>query len=316
MDETKKIKGRPKTIKSELRHCKQCRKQFTYSNYSDRLGLFCSRKCFIQLKRENATAYRIKAFALLPNLCFYCNEDAKNKLLVHHLDNDFLNNKIENLQIICAKCHNNQHNNRNITMRFNKFKEGQILRGIRYVLDGLRMDISDDNFKGTPERVLRMYYELLQGCGKNSEKEIDNLFSSSFPSTYNGIILSKNIICFSMCPHHLLPVEYTVDIGYIPQKNMLGVSKISRLVNILARRLVLQETFTKDIITRLTKSLEVKGAMVVVTGKHMCMRMRGIEQEGSAIVTSSIGGIFETDLKARQEFLNLREHNFSSLTQV
>ncbi len=298
------VLGRPKTRIIQTRVCKQCNKSFDYFS-ADRSGMFCNHKCYLQFSRENSTNYRIKAFALLPNECFYCQGTEKGKLLVHHIDKDWLNNDIENLQILCTNCHRKQHKGDN--SRFKKFKEGDILRGIRLILSGLRVDLKDENFKGTPERVLRSYYELFEGI--DSEKELEELFSESFPSNYEGMIIVDPIICFSMCPHHLLQIEYEINIAYIAEpsqhRKMLGLSKIARIAQLLSRRLVLQESLTHDIASAFMKNLNANGVMVVVKGKHNCMRTRGINKPESKTITSTVRGTFEKDSNARLEFLAL-----------
>ncbi len=296
-------KGRKISVPRENKICKQCHKKFVWINYKDRSGLFCSHKCSVQFSRENSTQYRIKAFALLPNECFYCQEK-KGKLLVHHKDKDFLNNDINNLQILCNSCHKKQHKHDN--SRFKQFKEGDILRGIRLILSGLRVDLKDPNFKGTPERVLRSYYEIFEGETKDLDKKLKEIFSASFPSEYDGLVIESKIKVFSTCPHHMRDIEYNIDVGYISTKGRaLGLSKIARVAKLLARRLVLQETLTHEICDAFMKNLKADGVMVVVKGKHNCMRMRGIENPDSITTTSSVGGLFKTDKAARNEFLEL-----------
>jgi GTP cyclohydrolase I len=184
----------------------------------------------------------------------------------------------------------------------NKFKDEQIIQGWKLILDGLRLDLKDANFKGTPERILRSYYEIFQGL--NSEEEIKKLFLTSFPSNYKGMVIVDNIKCFSVCPHHLLTVEYKVHVGYISENKMIGISKLPRLVQLLARRPVLQETFTEDISKILMDNLKAEGVMVMVYGMHNCMRIRGIEKPDAVTITSSIKGIFEEHV-VREEFMSL-----------
>lgn len=186
-----------------------------------------------------------------------------------------------------------------------KFDEQKIENSILLLLEGIGINHKDENFLKTPERVVKSYKELLKGHSVDLDEEIKSIFQASFPSNYSGIVLITNIKCFSVCPHHLLPVEYIVDVGYISENRMVGISKLPRLVELLAKRLVLQETFTEDITANLIKFLKANGAMAVVRGKHMCMRMRGIEKPDADTITSSAAGIFLTDVSARQEFLQL-----------
>lgn len=191
----------------------------------------------------------------------------------------------------------------NNNMENTKFKDAQIMEGVALILDGLHLKKDDENLVETPRRILRSYYELFEGI--NATEQLKELFNKSFPSDYDGMIIVDNISCFSMCPHHFLPVEYTVHVGYLPKSRMLGLSKLPRLVQLLARRPVLQEQFTKDIVTALATGLDTAGAIAVVTGLHNCMRMRGVEKPNATTRTSSVAGIFQTDRSAKEEFLSL-----------
>lgn len=187
-----------------------------------------------------------------------------------------------------------------------KFNDELLLESITGIIKGLGQDLTDSNFKETPDRVLRSYYELFEGH-LDLDKKLEKIFSKSFPSTYKGIIAEKNIEAASFCPHHLLPIKYSVDVGYISQNGkMLGLSKIIRLTRLLARRLVLQETFTQDIVDYLTKYLGADGAIAIVRGDHMCMSIRGVNAPDTTTVTSAVKGLFADPEKgARQEFLQI-----------
>ena len=185
-----------------------------------------------------------------------------------------------------------------------KFKDKQILKAWKLIIDGLGLDLKDENLRETPERMLKSYYEIFQGI--SADDKIKEFFKKSFPSTYKGIVTVQNIKCFSMCPHHFLPVEYTVHIGYISEKGkMLGISKLARVAELLARKPELQETFTEDIAKTLMKELRAEGAIAVVYGQHMCMRMRGIQKPESVTITSSVLGRFKTNHDTRKEFYDI-----------
>jgi GTP cyclohydrolase IA len=171
-----------------------------------------------------------------------------------------------------------------------------ILKGLQRVFN---LDISDPNFKDTPKRFARAYYEIFSGI--NSDTEIKEILSTAFPSTYHGMVVAKDIHCWSMCPHHILPVEYNVNLGYIPSENVLGISKLSRIVELLAKQPKLQEDFTQDIVNILQKNINPDGVIVQVSGRHLCMAMRGAKQQDSVTLTSRIIGAFENE-STRQEF--------------
>lgn len=172
------------------------------------------------------------------------------------------------------------------------------------MLEGLGLDILDPNLVETPKRVAKAYAEMLDGM--NKEGEIKALFMKSFPSVYSGIIKQTDIRTVSVCPHHFLPITYSIDIGYVSTKGkMLGLSKLTRLSEILSHRAVLQEDLTDTIASTLMKELDADGVMVVVRGIHGCMSFRGVGQPNVTTITSSIKGTFEDDLGLRQEFINL-----------
>lgn len=184
-----------------------------------------------------------------------------------------------------------------------------IEKGMRLILKGLQQDfglnLSDVNFKDTPKRVARAYNEIFEGL-KDTEINVKKILSTAFPSKgYESLIFCTDIIVFSMCPHHFLPVEYKVSVGYIPSKDgmVLGASKIPRLVELLAKRPVLQETLTIDIANYLN-DLNPIGVAVVISGVHFCMRMRGVKKM-SSFETSAMKGAFMDNPASRKEFFDL-----------
>lgn len=178
--------------------------------------------------------------------------------------------------------------------------------GVATILEGLNVDMEDENFQETPDRVARAYIEMLGGQEIGIlNNELSSIFSKSFPTEYEGIVIAPHCETIGMCPHHLLPIRYEIDIAYIANKRALGLSKLPRVAQLLSKRLVLQETLTQDILDVFVKSLKPKGVIVVIRGSHGCMSYRGIKEKNSKIITSSLYGVFETDPIARQEFLAL-----------
>ena len=181
-------------------------------------------------------------------------------------------------------------------------------KAAKYILIGLNelgFETDYDNFHDTPKRFARAYCEIFSGC-KDTQKQVDQILSTSFPSQGSeNMIVAKDIVCFSACPHHLLPVEYHVCVGYIPSKDgsVLGISKLARLVNVLAKRPALQETFTQEICDALD-SVGSMGSIALVEGQHMCMRMRGAKATNTTITTTSVSGYFKDNPTTKQEFLN------------
>lgn len=162
----------------------------------------------------------------------------------------------------------------------------------------------DDNFRETAERAAKAAQEMVRPVAE-IEQEIDDLLTKTFPARYDQMVISKHNICFGLCPHHLLPVIYRVSAAYIPKDRVVGISKLSRLIRLLARRPVLQEDLTHELAELLFSRLGSKGAAVYVEGLHMCMAARGVEAHEARLVTSAVRGVFTEQLSTRQEFLDL-----------
>ncbi len=276
-------------IEKKKRICQQCGKEFLLET-NDRRGIFCSHECYVLNSKQTAENYRIKAFANLPNKCFYCDEKNPDNLHVHHKDRNHYNHEIDNLMIVCNKHHAKVHKVERMASKDSKFKEAAIMRAWRDIIKALGLNVNDPNFKDTPFRILKSYYELFEGI--NAEDKIKDTLITAFPSDYQGMVVVNNISCFSMCPHHFLPVEYHIDFGYIPNGKVLGISKLGRFISILARQPMLQEDFTFQVTKLFNEFVNPKGSIVQVRGRHMCMVMRGAKQERGWTLTSDITGIF------------------------
>lgn len=166
-----------------------------------------------------------------------------------------------------------------------------VAAGVAAILNGLGMDLTDPNLRDTPKRVSRMYAETLAGH-QNLDGQIDQILSATFPSKSQNMILVQNIEAFSMCPHHMLPVHYNVHVAYLPSSSVVGLSKLSRLVNVLAKRLVIQEQLTQDIVTTLMRIPGCRGAACLLEGVHYCMVMRGVRQSQTETKTVAFEGVF------------------------
>lgn len=171
-------------------------------------------------------------------------------------------------------------------------------QGVDLILKGLGVDQENENFKDTPNRVAKAYLELCSGL------EEPTFTLKSFPTDYKGMVIVKPIKTVGMCPHHLLPVEFEIYVGYIPNKKAVGLSKIPRVVEWLAHAPVLQEDLTKNIVDYLDNALKPQGVIVVVKGKHSCMRLRGIRQTHGEMITSHFNGNFK-QIDTRNEFMGL-----------
>lgn len=157
----------------------------------------------------------------------------------------------------------------------------------------------------TPERVAKALAFMTQGYQRN----IDQLLNGAlFPIEYDEMVIVKDIDFFSMCEHHLLPFFGRVHVGYLPNKKVVGLSKIPRIVDTFARRLQVQERLTVQVAETLSNTLNAHGVGVVVEARHLCMMMRGVEKQNTIAVTSSMLGAFRSQSQTRLEFLKLIRH--------
>ena len=169
------------------------------------------------------------------------------------------------------------------------------------ILYTLGMDMTDDSLKGTPKRVAKMYVnEIFSGLNpKNKPKAwtIDNKYK------YGEILVEKNITLYSTCEHHLLPIVGKAHIAYISNGNVVGLSKMNRIVQYYAQRPQVQERLTIQIVRELQNVLNTKDVACVIDAKHLCVNQRGIKDISSSTVTCEFGGVFKNESK-KQEFLD------------
>lgn len=154
----------------------------------------------------------------------------------------------------------------------------------------------------TPDRVERMLRFMTQGY----QQDIDHLLNGAlFPIDYDEMVIVKDIDLFSLCEHHLLPFFGKCHVGYLPNKKVVGLSKIPRIVDAFSRRLQVQERLTVQIAETLQRKLNAHGVGVVIEARHLCMMMRGVEKQNTIAVTSHMLGDFRTQQQTREEFLKL-----------
>jgi len=154
----------------------------------------------------------------------------------------------------------------------------------------------------TPERVAKAFAFMTQGY----RRDIDQLLNGAlFPIEYDEMVIVKDIDFFSLCEHHLLPFYGRVHVGYLPNKKVVGLSKIPRIVDVFARRLQVQERLTVQIAETLKSKLNARGVGVVVEARHLCMMMRGVEKQNTVAVSSCMLGAFRSQPHTRLEFLKL-----------
>ncbi len=180
---------------------------------------------------------------------------------------------------------------------------------VRGILEELGEDPERDGLVRTPNRVARSLRFLTKGY---AEDPVTILNNALFDVTYDEMVLVKDIDFFSLCEHHILPFFGRVHVAYIPNGKVVGLSKIPRLVEMFARRLQVQERFTMQIAETIEKVLAPRGVAVVAESIHLCMMMRGVEQQNAFAITSSLKGVFQADPKTRSEFMELIRHHKAS----
>lgn len=178
----------------------------------------------------------------------------------------------------------------------------KIEKAIRSVLEAIGEDPSRTDLKATPKRVAEMYEEVFEGIKKDPAEELEILLAED----HDEIVLLRGIPLYSVCEHHLLPFIGKVHVAYIPKgKRVTGLSKLTRVVNVLSKRLQVQERLTTEIADVIMKKLRPLGVLVVIEAEHLCMSMRGVKKPGVITVTSAVRGIFKQNEKTRAECLAL-----------
>ena len=168
------------------------------------------------------------------------------------------------------------------------------------LLKAVGEDPEREGLKNTPDRVARMYTELLSGYSMDPERIINGAL---FNITYDEMVLVRDIEFYSLCEHHMLPFIGRAHVAYLPAGRVIGLSKIPRIVDMYARRLQVQERMTRQIADILQATLEPQGVAVVVEGMHLCSMMRGVKKHDARMTTSAMHGAFRANLATRQEFL-------------
>jgi len=173
---------------------------------------------------------------------------------------------------------------------------------VRTILDNVGEDSERDGLIGTPDRIARMYDEVLGGYHVDPVKLVNGAL---FDVDYSEMVLVRDIEYFSMCEHHMLPFYGRAHVAYLPTDKVIGLSKIPRLVEMFARRLQVQERMTHQIADMLDEILAPRGIAVAVEGQHMCSTMRGVKKEHPVMFTSAFLGGFKEDRELRKESLDL-----------
>ena len=183
-----------------------------------------------------------------------------------------------------------------------RFDDEKIEQGVRMILEGIGEDPGRGGLRETPARVARMYREVFAGIGQDASQLVTVVEGAD----HDEMIMVRDIPIYSMCEHHLIPFSGKAHVAYIPnkQQQITGLSKIARVVDLLAKRPQVQERLTTEIAEALDEALSPRGVFVVIECEHLCMTMRGIKKPGSVTVTSAVRGLFRTDARTRQEAMS------------
>ncbi|HLC04948.1 MAG TPA: GTP cyclohydrolase I FolE [Anaerolineales bacterium] len=176
----------------------------------------------------------------------------------------------------------------------------EIESAVRQLLEAFGEDVARQGLERTPQRVARMFDELLAGYRVNPEALINDAL---FDVEYDEMVIVRDIEFYSLCEHHMLPFLGSAHVAYLPLKSVIGLSKIPRIVDMFARRLQVQERMTRQIADFIDTAVQPHGVAVVIEGLHLCATMRGVKTANARMVTSAMTGTFRSNQVTREEFL-------------
>jgi GTP cyclohydrolase I len=182
----------------------------------------------------------------------------------------------------------------------------EVEMAVRRLLEAFGEDVNREGLERTPERVARMYDELLAGYRVDPHAMINDAL---FDVAYDEMVIVRDIEFYSLCEHHMLPFIGSAHVAYMPTDKVIGLSKIPRIVDLFARRLQVQERMTRQIAEFIEAAVHPQGVAVVVEGLHLCSMMRGVKKANARMVTSAMWGAFKENDATRQEFLDLIGHS-------
>jgi GTP cyclohydrolase I len=179
--------------------------------------------------------------------------------------------------------------------------QDRIRRAVREILAAVGEDPDREGLQDTPDRVARMYAEIFSGLHANPAEHLQKTFTQK----HDELVLVKDIEFASCCEHHLLPFTGKAHIAYLPAGKVVGLSKLARVVDVLARRPQVQERMTEDLADLIMREINPRGVGVVIEASHSCMTIRGVRKPGSKTITSALRGICKTNPTTRAEMLSL-----------
>lgn len=179
--------------------------------------------------------------------------------------------------------------------------KNKVQEAVKLLLEGIGEDVNREGIKETPDRIARMCEEIFGGMDMDAKE----ILSKRFTVDSKEMVLEKDITFYSSCEHHLLPFFGKAHIAYIPNGEVVGISKLARTLEVYAKRPQIQEQLTGQVADALMDNLAPKGVMVMIEAEHMCMSMRGIKKPGSKTVTIATRGEFETNEGLKRQFYEM-----------
>ena len=170
------------------------------------------------------------------------------------------------------------------------------------IITDIGEDVTRPGLVDTPKRAAKAFEFLTRGYSQSVDEVVNNAL---FPSESDEMVMAQDVEMYSLCEHHMLPFIGKCHVAYIPTGEVLGLSKVARIVDVFARRLQIQETLTRQIAEAIQEVTQAQGVGVIVEAQHMCMMMRGVEKQNSLMKTSAMLGTFRSSQKTRDEFLSL-----------
>ena len=183
-------------------------------------------------------------------------------------------------------------------------KDLQICRNVLEILGAIGDDPTREGLRDTPDRVSRMYKELFSGVGIDPVTALSTIFEEEHDQ-YQSVVILRDVSFYSMCEHHLLPFFGMAQIGYLPMGKVCGASKLVRALEIVSKRLQLQERLTVQLAQAIHSGLKADGVAIIIEAEHLCMTMRGVTKAGSRIVTSAVRGPFQSSGMKSSELLSM-----------
>jgi len=179
----------------------------------------------------------------------------------------------------------------------------KIERAVEMILEAIGEDTDREGLRLTPSRVASMYEEILSGMGENPTE----VLKAKFAEEHEEMIIVKDIPLYSVCEHHLMPFIGKAHVAYVPGESgqITGISKLARVVDVLSKRLQVQERLTQQVADAMMDGLDALGALVVIEAEHLCMSMRGVKKPGAVTVTSAVRGVFYKSPASRAEAMAL-----------